>query len=63
MRVAEAPIGRYERVPHGPAPYDFNVTPEQELVRLFGVKGRELYVLRKLTGGVTRDAPESRAPQ
>lgn len=30
-----------------------NVTPEEELVRLFGVKGRELDALRGLTGGVT----------
>ena len=28
------------------------MTPEQELVRLFGVKGRELDALRGLTGGV-----------
>ena len=35
-------------------PYDFRVTSaEEELVQLFGVRGRELEALRALTGGVT----------
>jgi HEAT repeat protein len=35
------------------SPYDSGVTAEQELVHLFGVKGRELDALRELAGGVT----------
>ena len=33
--------------------YDVHVTPEQELVQLFGVRGRELDALRGVAGGVT----------
>jgi vesicle coat complex subunit len=35
------------------SPYHLNVTAEQELVQLFGVKGLELGALRGLAGGVT----------
>jgi HEAT repeats len=46
-------MGRYGRPGDGGEPYDDGVTREQELVQLFGVKGRELDALRELAGGVT----------
>jgi hypothetical protein len=45
--------GRYVRQHDHVRTYDEPVTPEQQLVRLFGVRGRELDALEGLAGGVT----------